>query len=121
MSDLQCAATAVLLDASAPGTGDLDAALRGQRIAAVIARADRAAAAESWAQRLDLPRRQLAGGTLTDRLAELADEFRGESILVLVEPADLAALGATAGTSTAALALDADGRRLSPWPVTTGR
>lgn len=98
MSDLQCAATAVLLDASAPGAGDLEAALRDQRIAAVIARSDRAAAAGSWAQHLDLPCRQLAGGALADGLAELADEFRGESILVLVEPADLVALGATAGT-----------------------
>ena len=120
MSDLQCALTVILLRAETPRSADLQAALRAERVAVVAAHAGSATPAAGWAEVMEVPRRELTPGTvLLVGLAELADEFRGETALALVTGTDLARLGVAAGQG-ARLLLDADDARIQPWPVPAG-
>lgn len=122
MSDLQCAATVVVVH----DDGDL-AALRTERPAAVHAAPGAESCAGRLARSLAVPCRALSVGAPADlesALVGLADEYRGECVVVAVTDATFTALSArvlrATETSAVVVEIDADGQRWDRWPVLSG-
>lgn len=124
MSDVQCAATVVLLPAGAEA--DVDE-LRTARPAAVLCPSGAARAGETLARLLGVGHAELPDDSddrLLPVLEELADEYRGECVVVLVPPAVLTGLARQvlpAGEADGLVVeIDADGHRWAPWPPAAG-
>lgn len=126
MSDLQCAATFVVVDTVADGE-----ALRSRRLAVVCAAPGAGDTASELADLLGVARRDLSGaaappGALVQALDDLADEYRGECVAVVVDPEALVALarrlvlpgGASGGV---VVEIDADGHSWAAVSGPTGR
>ena len=137
MSDLQCATSVIVL----PGGLRVDLeTLRSERPAVLLSGID---GHVELAEALDLPVRRLAddgdradvrdpalderggapglAGGLARLLAEVADEYRGECVVVVVPEevvADLRAQVLPAGSMApgARVQVDDDGHRWAPWP-----
>jgi hypothetical protein len=120
MSDLQCAATFLVL-----GAGGWDRAvqdLRHARLAAVYAVVPHAEVAARIADEAGLPVRSLeepAGTTYPDGLSALADLHRGETVVVVLRPDAVSALAERGGLDPARdrmirVAVDADGWTVRP-------
>ena len=120
MSDLQCPASFLVL-----GTGGADRAapdLRHARLAAVYAVSPDADVAARIAHVAGLPVRLLEeppGTTYPDGLDDLADLHRGETVVVVLRPGELASLAERGGLDPARdrvlqLAVDADGWTVRP-------
>lgn len=123
MSNLQCATSVIVL----PGGLRVDLeTLRSERPAVLLSAVD---GPTELAEALDLPVRQLPDddadlavvGRLTGLLAEVADEYRGECVVVVVPEevvADLRAQVLPAGSMApgARVQVDDDGHRWAPWP-----
>ncbi|MEE6283092.1 hypothetical protein [Georgenia sp. MJ170] len=129
MSDLQCAATVVVLGPQASSPATL-AQLRERRVALVYAGPGTAAPAAALADALGVAVRTdgaaepdgTAGRPVAAVLEELADEHRGECVVLVVAAGTLAGLVRQAGGGAApgvVIELDDDGRRVNPLP--TGR
>ncbi len=120
MSDVQCAATVVLL----PAGTETDAwPLGSARPAAVLGTPDAVRAGEALARLLGVAHAELAtdsGERLLPALEELADQYRGECVAVLVPPAVLDRLARqvlpAGGAEGIVVEIDADGHRWAPWP-----
>ncbi|WP_324650780.1 hypothetical protein [Georgenia sp. H159] len=121
MSDLQCAATVVVVHDDA----DLEA-LRSERPAAVHAAPGAEDRATGLAGALEVPCRRLrdgVSGDLTAALDAVADEYRGECVVVAVTDAAFTALAALVLPGAArgvVVEIDADGRRWDRWPAVSG-
>lgn len=122
MSDLQCAVTVLVLPAGA----DVDVdAVRLERPVQVLAAAG---VSTGLGGALDVPVRQVPDGGenrpvghITRLLADLADEFRGECVVVVLPRAGFDRLSgqvlpAGAAVGGALVRVDADGHRWAPWP-----
>lgn len=120
MSDLQCAATFVLV----PATTALGS-LPDVRPVALHAAPGAQEAAGAVAEWLGLPVRTLRAATpgeLVAALDELADEYRGERVAVLAPGelvAALARLVLPEGADALVVEVDADGHRWARWPDVT--
>lgn len=120
MSDLQCAATFVLVPATT-AVGSLP----DVRPVALHAAPGAQEAAGAVAERLGLPVRTLRAATpgeLVAALDELADEYRGERVAVLAPGELLAALARLVlpeGADALVVEVDADGHRWARWPDVT--
>ncbi len=125
VSDLQCPARVVVVD-SAAGSHPLSV----QRPVAVWATPESRAAAGELARVLDIACRDLAGtpdspARLVDALEDLADQYRGECVAVVVTATALADLvrlvlpGHAAGGVV--VEIDADGQRWASLSDATGR
>ncbi|MBD8062635.1 hypothetical protein [Oceanitalea stevensii] len=118
MSDLQCAATLVVVDTAAAGE-----ALRARRAAAVVSTPGALDTAADLAQRLEVARRDLPEDAtspeiLVRALDDLADEYRGECVAVVVTAEALAALARLVlpgGGGALVVEIDGDGHRWGPW------
>lgn len=118
MSDLQCAATFLLVPA-----GTAADAVGSARAVALHAAPGAADAATELARLLDLPVRDLPAreaspGGIVRALDELADEYRGERVAVVVTAEVLTALRRVVlpGEGAVVVEVDADGHRWAPWP-----
>lgn len=122
MSDLQCAARFVVVAAGVPAPERL----RGEQPAAVHAAPGTHGDAARLAAALAVPLRPIAAASnrtaLAAALDELADEYRGECVAVVVP----ALAGLDGGVRPSAdggllVEVDADGQRWAPWPVSAAR
>lgn len=120
MSDLQCAATFVLVDTAA----DSDA-LHARRAAAVLSAPGSVDTADDLARLLDIDRRDLpavatSAAGLVRALDDVADEYRGECAAVVVTPTALSALVRLVlpgERGAVVVEIDGDGHRWAPWTV----
>lgn len=122
MSDLQCAVTVVVVpDDQRPDAGRL----RSEHPGAVLAGPGSRTAADRLARAVDALVRDLPGDVasaadLTRVLEALADEYRGECVVLAVAPTALADLVRLVlpgeATSAVVVEVDADGQRWARWP-----
>ena len=121
MSDLQCPATLLVLPS---GDAELPVVLlRQSRLAAVYAEPADRASADRFAGVVGVAVRTLAreGAPYVERLGDLADLHRGETILVLLPAGDVATLAAQKRVPDEArtgleVTIDSDGWVFRVWP-----
>ncbi|PYF96800.1 hypothetical protein SAMN05216184_11718 [Georgenia satyanarayanai] len=118
MSDLQCAATVVVVDTAADGE-----ALRPRRPVVVCAAPGTGDTVAALARLLDAGHRDLPGAPISpdgllSAIGDIADEYRGECVAVVVTPTALIDLVRRVLPDHAAAAVvvevDADGQRWAP-------
>ena len=110
MSDLQCPATILLLTPETAAVCDM----RERRLALVVTARDLTAAVSFDAETTS---EELAhSAALAARIAELADQYRGEEVAIVVNARVICELLRLPAPPTAAivLAVDSDGWRLAP-------
>lgn len=132
MSDLQCAATLLVVSGSDADPGALAEELKGARVASLYAADGQQHPAETLGGDLGLPVRRLGDLESDARgaLGEVIDLHRGETVLVVVPndwlvaslpgllanvPDDFGAVRGAPGWSPAEVAADADGWVLRRW------
>jgi len=114
VSDLHCPMIAVVLDPSGLSIDRVAPKLRAERVTAVVAAAGLSDIAEQWAAALDAVTRPMPAQTVVGSLVELADEFRGETVLAL---ASARKFGAVRGGVALRVAIDGADARAEPWEV----